>query len=913
MVDAIIGRDAELGALGRFLDTVPAAPRACLIEGEAGIGKTTLWLECVGDAEARSPQVLQARPAESETTLSYAALADLVGDVFEETRKALPAVQERALAAALLRDADEPADARTTATALVGILAELAASKPVLVAIDDVQWLDAASEHALTFVARRLPTGVSLLLARRANGRGELPLGLERALAEEQLIRIVPRPLSLAALHHLLADRLGAALPRPTLVRVADASGGNPFFALEIARALGRETRARRADEPLPVPRNVEELVASRVGELSEVARHVLLAAAALSRPTVAAVVEAVADGDARAGLVEAEEAGVLVLEPDRIRFAHPLVASAVYASASRERRRQLHERLASIGSDPDERARHLAASVTAPDGTVAAELEDGARRAARRGAPHAAAELFAASRRLTPDTRAEDATRRTLGEATALLAAGDADGAQKVAEEAAASPLDSLRANALALLGDIAWVTGSGAPSTFLEAALAAAPADRELAARIYPKLVTVTVPHPARALEHADAAIGMLSAERDPAALASVIFERLWVSATLGRGWDDGLYERWRELEAKAGPEAPMSRVPLIYLHSVDDFDGARARHAVEDRWYVERGEDLWRAERLAHLGYAELRAGLVDQAERHLDEGCDGMAHVQKVGPWATPIRFRSLLDAHRGRIDRARETLEPLAAGAERAGQAWWEALLLSGVAAVEFADGDHAAVDRALTRMRQRLDTIAAVDLLPDRSEPFHVESLVALGELERARTVLSRLEERARVFPRLWIDVTLPRARALVLAADGDVPAALAALDEVDADVAVKLPFDLAWNRLVQGRLHRRLKQKRAAAAALEEAVEIFERLGAPRWVEQARHELARVGLRRAPAELTPTERRVAELAAQGMTNREVATAAFMSPKTVEANLARVYRKLGIHSRAELGARIAQK
>ena len=144
-----------------------------------------------------------------------------------------------------------------------------------------------------------------------------------------------------------------------------------------------------------------------------------------------------------------------------------------------------------------------------------------------------------------------------------------------------------------------------------------------------------------------------------------------------------------------------------------------------------------------------------------------------------------------------------------------------------------------------------------------------------------------------------------------MLAAEGDLEAALAAFDRVDAEQAARLPFEHAWNRLVQGRLHRRAKQKRAAADALTEAAGVFERLGAPAWLEQARAELARVGLRRAPAELTPTERRVAELAAQGMTNREVAAAAFMSPKTVEANLARVYRKLGIASRAELGARMA--
>ncbi len=422
----------------------------------------------------------------------------------------------------------------------------------------------------------------------------------------------------------------------------------------------------------------------------------------------------------------------------------------------------------------------------------------------------------------------------------------------------------------------------------------------------------MTVTIPFPRRAVDHADAALRVLSAEQYPAALASIVFERLWAASTLGQGWDLELYERWRELEEQAGPEAPKSRIPLIYFHCVDDVEAARARHAVEDRWYADRGEDLWRAERLTHLANAELRAGNVDVAERYLEDGCAAIAHVQKVGPWAAPMRFRSHVDAYRGRIDRARETLLPLVAGSH-GGHPWWEALVLASVGFVEFAAGDHAAADGALTRMHERVATIRMEDVPAAQSEPYHVEALVALGELDRAHDVLVRLENRGRVWPRLWIDVTLPRARALVLSAEGDVETAIAELERVDAEKAAALPFDLAWNRLVQGRLYRRAKRKRAAADALGEAVEIFERLGAPRWVEQARSELDRVGLRRAPEELTATERRVAELAARGMTNREVAAVAFMSPKTVEANLARVYRKLGIRSRAELGARIAQK
>src|SRR5438105_2871658 len=241
-MNAIVGRDAELRALEQFLDSVPAAPGALVLEGEAGIGKTTIWLAALEAAAERSFRVLQARPAESEAPLSYAAIADLAAGAFAETRASLPALQERALATALLyAEAEEHADPRTTATAFVSVLVAVAAAGPVLVAVDDVQWLDAASARVLEFAARRLPAGVGMLLTRRSEGEPELPLGLGRWLPHERVERLVPGPLSLGALHHLIRGRLGSELARPLLARVADASGGNPFFALELARAAARE------------------------------------------------------------------------------------------------------------------------------------------------------------------------------------------------------------------------------------------------------------------------------------------------------------------------------------------------------------------------------------------------------------------------------------------------------------------------------------------------------------------------------------------------------------------------------------------------------------------------------------------------------------------------------------------------
>jgi DNA-binding CsgD family transcriptional regulator len=913
----LVGRDVELARVGRFLDGIAVEPRTLLVEGEPGIGKTTVWGAAILAAESRSMHVLEARAAETEVQLSYATLADLVGAEFEETRRALPPVQQRALAAALLRaDTAEPAQPRTIATAFVGVLASLADSALVVVAIDDVQWLDPASAGALSFAVRRLPARIGLLLTRRGDPAEPAPLGLGRALPEGRLERLVPRPLSLGAMHHLIRDRIGSAPPRPALARLAETSGGNPFLALEIARALAPDWSTLAAGGPLPVPRDLEAIVRGRIEGLSGHARLAALAAAALSRPTRALIDRTVARrGESGDALLEAEEADVLVSEGEKVRFTHPLLASAVYGAASPERRRWLHARLAEVVDDPEERARHLALSATSPDEAVAADLEQAAGRAAKRGAQQAASELFGGACRLTPADHSQERARRELGHAGSLRALGDLEGARALAERVAANPsAGPLRARALLLLGDIAWIGGGPDAIEQLESALEAAAGDSELLAQIYPKLVNVSVGvDPAGTLARAQTAARSLDPEGDPAALASVYLDWVWAETLRGNGEQRELLERWRACEERAGPDVPKSLFALIYYWCVDDFEAARDRYAMEERWYRERGEDVWCAERLAHLSLAELRAGRWDVAEQSAEEACDTIAQLETPGPWTMAFRIRSIVDAHRGRVERARETLPPLIAQAERAGRAWWEALLLSALAFAEFADGNHAEADRALTRMRELTKSVGVRDFLPDRSEPFHVESLVSLGEVERAREVLAQLEERATTFPRLWTSVGLPRARALVLAAEGSVSGALAALEELDADQAAKLPFDLARALLVRGRLQRRAKQKRAAAETLREALGIFERLAAPAFEAQARTELDRVGLRHSPDELTATERRVAELAAEGLTNREVASKAFMSPKTVQANLARIYRKLGISSRAELGARMADE
>jgi DNA-binding CsgD family transcriptional regulator len=300
--------------------------------------------------------------------------------------------------------------------------------------------------------------------------------------------------------------------------------------------------------------------------------------------------------------------------------------------------------------------------------------------------------------------------------------------------------------------------------------------------------------------------------------------------------------------------------------------------------------------------------LQTGDWDGAAALLDEACELIEQSGAAGPSTIALANRAWLDAQRGRGAQARATFEVLLDGAPLSR---WRAQHLSDLAIAEFAAGELTAAEDAWQRLEHDLDSLGIREAPFDRGEPDRIEALIALGHLDRARAVLRRLEWRGKTFPRLWIDVTLPRGQGLIVAAEGDLERSLTILRAADETCMQRLPYELGRHLLLRGTLERRLKQKQASRDSLLAAREIFERLGATPWVERTDAELARTEARRAPTGLTDTERRIAELAASGLTNREIARAAFVSPKTVEANLARVYRKLGIRSRAELGARMA--
>ena len=337
----VVGRDAELASLHDFVERVAGGAAALVLEGEAGMGKTTLWRAAVEHAEALGLTVLQAQPVESETTLSYAGIGDLLDPVLEEALEPLPAVQQRALSRALVLSDDEglPLDARALRVAVMNALRALAEQRPVVIAIDDSQWLDFASSAGLAYGVRRFRAErIGLLLSRRSGLESALLDELLRSPAGERFARVPVGALDAQALGRVVHEQLGMSLPRPLLAEVHAAAGGNPFYALEIVRMLQRTGASIEAGQPVPLPDSLHDLVHGRLLALPDESRDFLLAAAAHAHPTIA-ITEAASGVACADGLAPALEARVVELDGERIRFTHPLLAAGAYEAAAPLRR----------------------------------------------------------------------------------------------------------------------------------------------------------------------------------------------------------------------------------------------------------------------------------------------------------------------------------------------------------------------------------------------------------------------------------------------------------------------------------------------------------------------------------------------------------------------------------------------
>jgi len=601
---SVVGRERELSCLESFLDAVPAGPVGLLLEGEVGVGKTTLWKEAVAAGSRRSYRLLSCRPVESEAQFAFAGLGDLLEEVPEETMAGLPAPQRRALDVALLRaEAEGPAALpRAVSLSVLGVLRTLAQVSPVVVAVDDVQWLDRPSAVALEFVVRRLKEEpVGLLVSMRGEATGDFPLGFDRAFPEGRVDRLLVGPLDLDALDRVLRARLDAEFPRPALAQLHASSGGNPFFALEMARAVLQREPQLGPGEPLPVPDSLRVLVSERLARLAPATREVAFVVSGLSRATVELVQAAAGGRRPAAGLAKAVDAGVLEVDGGRVRFAHPLVASVVYADATAAQRRELHARIAMVIDDPEERARHLALATETLDAEVAAALDQAARRARARGAPTDAADLYEEARRLTPGEEAAEAGRRGVDAAECHFEAGDTGRARALLEKlATTTPPGPDRVRALTFL---AWVRnlqeGFTLGTETFRTALKEVGAN--LAQRIEIERGLAWSLHEIGDLRNADiharAALEMAERLREPSVLARALADMAFHEAVAGRG------APLARIESALSLDRPTEWQPILghprWIHALllqwsGELDGSLATLKQLHRDAAERGDE-------------------------------------------------------------------------------------------------------------------------------------------------------------------------------------------------------------------------------------------------------------------------------------------------------------------------------
>ncbi len=920
-----MGRDEELAAIGRFLDSRTGV---LLVEGEVGIGKTTLWRAGVELAAGRSYRVLAAQPAGCETELSFAALRDLLEGTFGRVEGELPDPQRRALAVALLLAEPQgpPPEPGAIAAGLLGTLRALARDRPLLVAVDDLQWLDPASAAALGYSLRRLrEEPIMALLTRRAEA-GSPPPVLD-AFPRERLEVLSLGPLTLGALGHLLRHRLGASYPRPTLRRLHETSGGNPLYALEIARVLEERGASPEPGDPLPVGGSLRELLHSRLAALPAETLDGLLVAACLSRPTVALVQRALAR-PALPLLDPAVRRRVIDLDGERIRFSHPLLAALVYDVSLGGRRRDLHRRLAEVVADVEERARHLALGAEAADEQVAAAVEEGAQAALARGGRTAAAELAARARLLTPPERGDQAFRRALAEAQYRFESGDTEQAEALLDQLVADTAPGRRrALALARQARIRhFARDIAAGIALLEQALAEAGNDACLRAEIEEGLawgLLLARRDLAGAAKHARSAAALAEQAGERAALAEALAARALIEFVRGGDWRSTM-ARALDLEEATLHLRVLRHPSFAYgycLSCADQHEEARAVFQGLHRRALERGDESAVPSILNHLALIELLAGRWVAAEGYLEEGLELALELGQGPARASMLAKKAMLAARRGHVQAARETAAEslaLAAGPgfdparpqralDRGGET---AMWTLGFVALSLDEPEEA--HRWLGPLAAALLAAGIREPGELRCLPDAIEALVALGRLEEAEARLSLLERWSGRLDRPSAHAAAARCRGLLLAAQQGPEEALAPLRQAaDSARQAAMPFEEARTLYALGRAQRRAKEKRQARTTLERALALFESLGAELWTDTVRAEMARIGGRApSPGELTPTERRVAELAAEGRSNREIAAAMFVTVKTVEFHLRHVYAKLGVRSRAQLARRL---
>ena len=913
-------RSAEWGRVRDFARDVRPSPAALAIQGEAGAGKSMLWRAGVEVAAAAGHRLLRSEPSASEIDLSFAALSDLLADVLPLVAEQIPGPPREALEIALLLrpPGDQPPTARAVGLAVLAVLRACLAEGPVLVAVDDVQWLDGASLEALTFALRRIPGGpLSLFVAARTEaaadpltaGAPPPPHGWRDLLAAVSAAEVIDlAPLDMWQVQSLLPATVSAAQAR----LVARQSRGNPFWAFQVSASLGSAGG--------PVPPLAHTLTDRLSRLLSPPAADALAVVAAAGRIGIAEALAVLGHRDDPAEALDAAVlAGVVVETGNRLSAAHPLIGAAAVESLPPGRRAQLYRRLAGASANPERYAHFAALAAGAgPDGAVADAL-DAAAAAAHARAGNAAAGQFAAQAVVfTPASQAAALVRRRIRAGELLYLAGEVEQslAQLQALDIASLAAEDLERALPLLVDNTDLVYGDAAATAIVTQAAGAAGSDPRRRATVL--ALASDFAYGIRSGRRAAAAEAIRCAEAaGPAAFPAL--HRALVNLVVAKvfaaeGLDKELLERAGRLEAD---------LPALRLHDTadlhrglwswytDDLGAARAALRRSIARARDAGEDWALSIFWCYLAAAEELAGDYPAAGAALEEaGRAAAGYDWPTTAWHVEPRCELLIAA--GRLDEAVSLAdERLPDDGSRPESVRCFGACVRGKVSVW--RGDAATAVRHFELAAWCADQRGWADPgLRCRVDHLLAEMYVALGRPDEARRIAGWLREIGLRLGRPALAGDAARVDALAAAAAGDLDAAA---DHARAAVAAHglsaLRPELARSLLVLGQVERRRKARRQSRDALRRAHELAAEMRHRPLLAQIERELPRVAAERSGSELTATERRVADLIADGGTNRDAAAALFVSVRTVETHVASIYRKLGVRSRAELARRLS--
>jgi DNA-binding CsgD family transcriptional regulator/tetratricopeptide (TPR) repeat protein len=898
----LLGRETELGRLTELIDDLGASGSGLIVRGDAGIGKSALLAAAAAHARSTGVRVLTAGGIESEQHLAYAGLHQLVYPIRAGINQ-LSASQRDALSAAMGTGDFEVFDVYMVGLAVLNLVAEVAGRSPVLMVVEDAHWLDRASADVLAFVSRRLESEPILLLVAVRDGAPS-------RMDDEGLPALTLQPLPKGPAAALL-DAHAPGLSRALRQRCLEAAAGNPLALTELpntAHALVGAVRTTASAVPLTA--RLERAFSDRVLKLGPETRTALLVAALNDSASVSEVVEAATVVSGRAvgvsELAPAVTAQLIDLVDGEVSFRHPLMRSAIQQSATMLERHAAHAALATVlEADMDRRAWHRAAAATGTDDSVASELESAARRTQRRGGVLMAVATLERSARLTSDPALR--TERLLHAADLAVESGRQDIVLRLLDEVAPSVSSpQQRARELWLRGSFDDGIRDETEGAVVLANLAdevAAGGDVELAMRIlWSAALRCFWSEPGDAARRlvVDVAESVAPDDFDPRLLAVLAYAH-----PLERGAI--VMDRMRQLAGNPRKEAQDSRLLGTAAVVVGEFVLATKLSSASTVGLRAQGRLGLLARALSAQAYGLVRLADLATAIPTIDEA--GRLDLETTQPmmYATVRAAEAELSALRGDYDRAYE----LAAEAERAALPVGARPVL---ATIQCARGVAALGEGRFT------DAYGHLRRMHDPADPaYHValrcyaiaelaEAAARSGNADGIAEIMRDLEAISRMTPAPALHVGLRYARAVLAPDDAAQQLFEAALN---ADLT-GWPFARARTQLAFGEWLRRRRQVVESRVHLRAARATFDALGVIPWSERARQELRAAGetsARRTPDardQLTPHELHIAQLAADGLTNREIGQKLYLSHRTVSSHLYRIFPKLDITSRAEL-------